>query len=144
MRFGCSSMVSSIRQTSLFMIPTPPLVTRTYLFVFLFPIYVLLLLFLTCSSLSRGDPLLKVSTDIVNEVVRESTSQLVHATVDEMVQGHMSVIRAGDWLEDFILEAITPMLPRVVCTIYFTDKALTCVVQEDIHTSPPPPLPLLP
>lgn len=75
-----------------------------------------MLLFLACSSLSRGDPLLTVSTGIINEVISESASQLVHVTVDEMVQGHMTVIRAGDWLEDFILEAITPMLPRVVGT----------------------------
>ena len=86
---------------------------------FPFSIYLSLLLFLACSSLSRGDPLLEVSADLINEVVRESASQLVHATVDEMVQGHMTVIRAGDWLEDFILEAITPMLPRVVGTFFF-------------------------
>ena len=84
-----------------------------------------------------------MSTDIIHEVVRESASQLVHATVDEMVQGHMTVIRAGDWLDDFILEAITPMLPRVVGTFFIllflasqSNLKMTCVVQEDIHTSP--------
>ena len=60
-----------------------------------------------------------MSTDIINEVVREFASQLVHDTVDKMVQGHITVIRAGDWLEDFILEAITPMLPRVVGSFFF-------------------------
>ena len=52
--------------------------------------------------------------NIVNEVVKESTTQLVHSAVDEMVIGHMTVIKSGDWLEDFILETIQPMLPRVV------------------------------
>lgn len=51
---------------------------------------------------------------IVNEVVKESTTQLVRSAVDELVIGHMTVIKSGDWLEDFILETIQPMLPRVV------------------------------
>ena len=64
--------------------------------------------------MSRRDPLVKVCDNIINEVVKESTTQLVHSAVDEMVVGHMAVVRSGDWLEDFILETIQPMLPRVV------------------------------
>ena len=52
--------------------------------------------------------------NIINEVVKESATQLVRSVVDEVVVGHMAVIRSGDWLEDFILETIQPMLPRVV------------------------------
>lgn len=66
------------------------------------------------SSFSRRDPLVKVCGNIINEVVKESTAQLVRSAVDEMVVGHMAVVRSGDWLEDFILETIQPMLPRVV------------------------------
>jgi len=65
------------------------------------------------SSLCRGDPLLKVCDNIINEVVKESTAQLVRSSVDELVVSHMAVIKSGDWLEDFILETIQPMLPRV-------------------------------
>ena len=61
--------------------------------------------------MSRGDPLLKVSANIVNEVVKESATQIVRSMVDEVVRGHMTVIKTGDWLEELILEAITPMLP---------------------------------
>ena len=84
-----------------------------------------------------------MSTDIINEVVRESASQLVHATVDEMVQGHMTVIRAGDWLEDFILEAITPMLPRVVGTFFYFFTAKTVKLNTDVwfkNISTPSPM----
>ena len=66
------------------------------------------------SSLSRRDPAVRVSADIVNEVVKESATQIIQSIVDEMVRDHMTVIKTGDWLEDFILEAIGPMLPRVV------------------------------
>ena len=66
------------------------------------------------SSLSRRDPLVKVCDNIINEVVKESAAQLVRSAVDEVVVGHMAVVRSGDWLEDFILETIQPMLPRVV------------------------------
>lgn len=52
--------------------------------------------------------------NIINEVIKESTAQLVRSSVDELVVGHMAVIKSGDWLEDFILETIQPMLPRVV------------------------------
>ena len=62
---------------------------------------------------------MKVSADIVNEIVKESASQIVRSTVDEMVQDHMAVIKTGDWLEEFILDAIGPMLPRVVRTCHF-------------------------
>ena len=78
-------------------------------------------LFFACSSLSRGDPLLKVSADIVNEVVKESATQIIRSMVDEVVRGHMTVIKTSDWLEDLILEAITPMLPRLVRTHFFTE-----------------------
>ena len=70
--------------------------------------------FLLHRSWSRRDPLVKVCDNIINEVVKESTAQLVHSAVDEVVVGHMAVIKSGDWLEDFILETIQPMLPRVV------------------------------
>lgn len=66
------------------------------------------------SSLSRRDPAVRVSADIVNEVVKESATQIIQSIVDEMVRDHMTVIKTGDWLEDFILEVIGPMLPRVV------------------------------
>ena len=66
------------------------------------------------SSLSRRDPAVRVSADIVNEVVKESATQIIQSVVDEVVRDHMTVIKTGDWLEDFILEAIGPMLPRVV------------------------------
>ena len=64
--------------------------------------------------MSRRDPLVKVCGNIINEVVKESTTQLVRSAVDELVVGHMAVIKSTDWLEDFILETIQPMLPRVV------------------------------
>ena len=70
------------------------------------------------SSLSRRDPAVRVSADIVNEVVKESATQIIQSVVDEMVRDHMTVIKTGDWLEDFILEAIAPMLPRVVGTSF--------------------------
>jgi len=34
--------------------------------------------------------------------------------VDEIVREHMTAIKSDDWLEDLILEAVTPMLPRMV------------------------------
>ena len=64
------------------------------------------------SSLSRRDPVLGMSADIVNEVVKESCSLLW------MHRDHVTVIKSGDWLEDFILEPIGPMLPRVVGTSF--------------------------
>ena len=75
------------------------------------------------SSFSRRDPLYKVCDNIINEVVRESTTELVHSAVNDLVVGHMTVIKAGDWLEDFILETIQPMLPRVV-------RVFLCVVNS--------------
>ena len=57
-----------------------------------------------------------MSSDIVNEIVKESASQIVHSTVDEIVREHMTAIKSDDWLEDLILEAVTPMLPRMVST----------------------------
>ena len=80
--------------------------------------------FLLHSSLSRRDPLVKVCDNIINEVVKESTAQLVHSAVDEVVVGHMAVIKSRDWLEDFILETIQPMLPRVVREFLSTE--FTC------------------
>ena len=64
------------------------------------------------SSLSRRDPVLRTSADIVNEVVKETYSLLL------MHRDHVTVIKSGDWLEDFILEPIGPMLPRVVGTSF--------------------------
>ena len=54
-----------------------------------------------------------MSADIVNEVVKESCSLLW------MHRDQVTVIKSGDWLEDFILEPIGPMLPRVVGTSFF-------------------------
>lgn len=77
--------------------------------------------------------------NIINEVVKESTAQLVRSSVDELVVGHMAVIKSGDWLEDFILETIQPMLPRVVreflCAVYASE--LTVAIFRDcvsLHT----------
>jgi len=55
-----------------------------------------------------------VCDNVINEVVKEFSAQLVRSSVDEVVVGHMAVIKSGDWLDDFILETIQPMLPRVV------------------------------
>ena len=66
--------------------------------------------------------------NIINEVVKESTAQLVRSSVDELVVSHMAVIKSGDWLEDFILETIQPMLPRVVreflCAVYASELTM--------------------
>ena len=65
-------------------------------------------------SVQKRSCLRDVRADIVNEVVKESATKIIQSIVDEMVRDHMTVIKTGDWLEDFILEAIGPMLPRVV------------------------------
>ena len=75
-------------------------------------------LFVFNSSLSRRDHVLRVSADIVNEVVKESATQIIQSVVDEMVKDHMTIIKTDDWLEDFMLEAIGPMPPRVVGTSF--------------------------
>ena len=66
------------------------------------------------STYSRQDPSVKVCDSIIGEVVQEFAGQLVRSLVEEMVLGHMAVIKAGNWLENFILETIEPMLPVVV------------------------------
>ena len=73
-----------------------------------------------------------MSADIVNEIVKESASQIVRSTVDEMVQDHMAVIKTGDWLEEFILKAIRPncyqeWYVHVIFTV-MTDKSDIWVV----------------
>ena len=93
-------------------------------------IHFVITVFFSCSSLSRRDPLVKVCDNIINEVVKESTVQLVRSAVDEVVVGHMAVIKSGDWLEDLILETIQPMLPRVVreflCSVYASEVTCDC------------------
>ena len=66
------------------------------------------------SAYSRRDPSVKVCDSIIGEVVQEFAGQVVRFVVEEKVVGHMAVIKAGDWLEDFILETIEPMIPVVV------------------------------
>lgn len=66
------------------------------------------------SAFSRRDPSVKACDSIIGEVVQEFTGQVVRSVVEEKVVGHMAVIKAGDWLEDFILETIEPMIPVVV------------------------------
>ena len=75
--------------------------------------------------MSRRDPLVKVCGNIIYEVVKESTTQLVRSAVDELVVGHMAAIKSTDWLEEFILETIQPMLPRVVREFLSTVYAST-------------------
>ena len=66
--------------------------------------------------------------NIINEVVKESTAQVVRSSLDEVVVSHMAVIKSGDWLEDFIVETIQPMLPRVVreflCAVYASELTM--------------------
>ena len=69
-----------------------------------------------------------MSADIVNEVVKESTTQIIQSVVDEMVRDHMTLIKSGDWLEDFILEPIAPMIPRVV------GKSFLCSIIPSINS----------
>ena len=66
------------------------------------------------SAYSRRDPSVKACDSIIGEVVQEFAGQVVRSVVEEKVVGHMVVIKAGDWLEDFILETIEPMIPVVV------------------------------
>ena len=65
------------------------------------------------SSLSRRDPVLGMSALI--SLMRLSRSlRLKSYSLLWMDRDHMTVIKTGDWLEDFILEVIGPMFPRVV------------------------------
>ena len=72
----------------------------------------------TFSYLSRGDPLSLVSYEIVNEVLKEFAGQVVPLTVNDIVHNHMTLIRADDWLNEFILEGVAPMIQTVVRTCF--------------------------
>lgn len=84
---------------------------------------------------SRQDPSVKVCDSIIGEVVQEFAGQLVRSLVEEMVLGHMAVIKAGNWLENFILETIEPMLPVVVTEAvsgFQNDDPLDDIIDEVI------------
>ena len=66
------------------------------------------------SYLSRGDLLSSVSYEVINEVVKEFAGQLLRHTVDDKVHSHMTLIKADDWLVEFILEGVAPMVQSVV------------------------------
>ena len=68
------------------------------------------------SYLSRGDPLSLVSYEIIDEVVKQFAAQVVRLTVDDIVHNHMTLIKADDWLNEFILEGVAPMVQTVVRT----------------------------
>ena len=70
------------------------------------------------SYLSRGDSLCLVSYEIVNEVLKEFAGQVVRLTVDDIVRNHMTLIKADDWLSEFILEGVAPMIQTVVRTCF--------------------------
>ena len=63
--------------------------------------------------LSRGDLLSSVSFEIINEVVKEFAGQVVRHTVDDKVDSHMTLIKADDWIDEFILEGVAPMVQTV-------------------------------
>ena len=77
------------------------------------------------SAYSRRDPSVKACDSIIGEVVQEFAGQVVRSVVEEKVVGHMVVIKAGDWLEDFILETIEPMIPVVVRILSRTSKLIS-------------------
>lgn len=84
---------------------------------------------------SRRDPSVKACDSIIGEVVQEFAGQVVRSVVEEKVVGHMAVIKAGDWLEDFILETIEPMIPVVVSEAmdgFQNDDPLDEVIDEVI------------
>ena len=68
------------------------------------------------SYLSRGDSLSRVSYEIVNEVLKEFAGQFLRLTVNDIVHNHMTLIKADDWLNEFILEGVAPMVQTVVRT----------------------------
>ena len=70
------------------------------------------------SYLSRGDPLSLVSYEIIDEVVKEFAYQVVRLTVDDIVHNHMTLMKADDWLNEFILEVVAPMIQTVVRTCF--------------------------
>ena len=77
------------------------------------------------STYSRRDPSVKACDSIIGEVVQEFAGQVVRSVVEEKVVGHMAVIKAGDWLEDFILETIEPMIPVVVRILFRTSMLIS-------------------
>ena len=70
------------------------------------------------SYLSRGDSLSLVSYEIINEVLKEFAGQVVRLTVDDIVHNHMTLIKADDWLNEFILEGVAPTIQTVVRTCF--------------------------
>ena len=52
--------------------------------------------------------------DIVNEVIKEAANYVVGSTIEEVVASHMTLNKTSDWLEDFILEMILPVVTVVV------------------------------
>ena len=77
------------------------------------------------SAYCRRDPSVKACDSIIGEVVQEFAGQVVRSVVEEKVVGHMAVIKAGDWLEDFILETIEPMIPVVVRILFRTSTLIS-------------------
>ena len=70
------------------------------------------------SYLSSGDPLSLVSYEIINEVVKEFAGQVIRHAVNDIVQNHMTFIKAEDWLDEFILGDVAPMVQTVVRTCF--------------------------
>ena len=82
------------------------------------------------SYLSRGDPLSVVSYEIINEVVKEFAGQVVRHAVDDIIHNHMTLIKADDWLNEFILEGVVPMVQTVVRTCFGPMKRLHTNVSQ--------------
>ena len=59
-----------------------------------------------------------MSYEIINEVVKEFAGNVVRYVVDDIVHNHMTVIKADDWLIDFTLEGVAPMVQTVVRTCF--------------------------
>ena len=70
------------------------------------------------SYLSRRDPLSLVSYEIINEVLKEFAGKVLRLAVDDIVHNHMTLIKADDWLNEFILEGVASMIQTVVRTCF--------------------------
>ena len=70
------------------------------------------------SYLSTGDLLSFVSYEIIDEVVKEFGGQVVRHTVDDKVHSHVTLIKADDWLDEFIWRGMAPLVQTVVRTSF--------------------------